>query len=134
MIQPKTYIRKPFTVQSDRVTDKNIQQMAEWCGGEVKGLGEHDGRWGPFIEVPVVNPDPKKPRQSQAFVGDWILQSEQGFKVYTDRAFLKNFDSAEDHTRAMAEIIRKESGKLLDQALGNAGSRIESTYAVVVQG
>lgn len=131
MIQPKTYIRKPFTVQADRVTDKNIRQMAEWCKGETKGLGEHDGRWGPFIEVPVVNPDPNKPRQSQAFVGDWILLSEQGFKVYTDRAFMKHFDSAEDHARAMAEIIRKESGKLLDQALGSAGP-IESTFGVVV--
>lgn len=132
MLHPKTYIRKPFPVQAERVTNQNMNQVALWCGGELKGLGEHDGRWGPFIEVDVVNPDANKPRQSQAFVGDWVLKSDKGFKVYTNRSFEKSFDSAADHARAMAEIIRNETVQILDKALENAGPRIESTVGIVV--
>lgn len=132
MIRPTTYVRKPFPVQAVRVTEKNINQVSLWCEGEIKGLGEHDGRWGVFIEVKVVNPDPNKPRQSQAFVGDWVLKSEQGFKVYTDRAFEKSFDSATAHAQAMGEIIRNEAASLLDKALERSGDRLQETFGVVV--
>lgn len=132
MLSPKTYIRKPFQVQAEQVTNANMHQVALWCDGEVKGLGEHDGRWGPFIEVKVVNPDPNKPRQAQAFVGDWVLKSEKGFKVYTNRSFEKSFDSAAAHARAMSEIIRNEAVGIIDQALEKANPRIESTVGIVV--
>lgn len=124
LLRPKTYVRKPFTVEAERVTDRNMHQIALWCEGEVKGLGEHDGRYGPFIEVKVLNPT--NPRQAQAFVGDWVLKSEQGFKVYTNRAFEKSFDSAVAHAQAMGEIIRNEATTLLDKALENAGEQINA--------
>lgn len=130
MIHPTTYVRKPFTVQAIRVTENDMYQISLWCEGEVKNMGEHDGRFGPFIEVKVLNP--QRDRQKQAFAGDWILKSDQGFKVYTNAAFEKSFDSASAHAQAMGEIIRNEASSLIDKALVQAGENIQSTFGVVV--
>lgn len=85
------FIRKPFPVDAARVTDRNMADMAKWCNGEIVALGEHDGRYGPYIQVKVNNP--LFDRQTQAYVGDWVLLSPSGgFKVYTDSAFRKSFE------------------------------------------
>jgi hypothetical protein len=90
-LQIEEYVRKPFVVQVVRVTERNMPQVARWCGGEVKALGEHDGRTGPYIQVNVNRP--LFPRQTQAFVGDWVLYTPSGgFKVYTDKAFNASFE------------------------------------------
>lgn len=85
------FVRKPFPVQCIRVTDRNMTEVARWCGGEVKALGEHDGRHGPYIHVRVNRP--LFPRQTQAFAGDWVLYTPSGgYKVYTDKAFHASFE------------------------------------------
>lgn len=89
--QTEEFVRKPFKVQGARVTDRNMADVAKWCGGTIKPLGEHDGRHGPYIEVRVQRP--LFPRQTQAFVGDWVLYTPSGgYKVYTDKAFWASFE------------------------------------------
>jgi hypothetical protein len=44
-----------------------------------------------YIHVRVHNP--KNPRQTKAFVGDWILYTERGYKVFTAKAFQANFNN-----------------------------------------
>lgn len=85
------YIRKPLYVDAVRVTQANFDEMAEWCEGEVqyeavpgKGTGKK------FIRIRVSYP--KNPRQTKAYVGDWLLHTEKGFKVYTNKAFRLSFD------------------------------------------
>lgn len=133
-LQFETYVRKPFPVKAIQVTPENMHEVAEWADGEIKNLGEHDGRWGPFIEIEVINP--VRPRQSQAFVGDWVLQTETGFKIYTRSAFAKNFDSAEDCRREMERIIRMEAKQLIDRVAAASKKddkdSITVTYGVVV--
>ena len=133
MIKTTTFVRKPFPVQAVQVTTENMNEIAEWCNGEIRNLGEHDGRWGPFVEVDVINP--LRPRQAQAFVGDWVLQSEKGFKVYTRSAFEKCFDSAEDCRRVVDDIVRKETKVLIDrvaEANKTNDGPITAIYGVVV--
>ena len=89
MIQTQTYVRKPLYVEAVQVTPENFNEIAIWCKGDIQ-YAEERGRAFQFIAVRVTNP--MNPRQCQARVGDWILTSERGYKVYTPKAFEKAFD------------------------------------------
>jgi len=87
------YIRKPLYVAAVRITKANFEELADWCQGEIQDewvLGEETSGNKKFIRVRVHNP--KNPRQTKGFVGDWILYTERGYKVYTNKAFRESFD------------------------------------------
>lgn len=81
--------RKPFTVEGVRVTKKNMEEVAKWCNGEVK----KNPKGVKHIFVNVHRPMNEK--QTMAFVGDWILFQNRGFKIYTQNAFSRNFELVE---------------------------------------
>jgi hypothetical protein len=83
------FVRKPLYVDAVQVTNANFTEVVEWCQGDIK---ETDDRQ-QYIRVRVVNP--KNTRQTQAFVGDWILYTDRGYKVYTTKAFRHSFDRVE---------------------------------------
>lgn len=94
-ISPEKYIRKPLVVIGVEVTADNFMELALWVQGSIMNIdgSETDGPVNPekqYILVRVHNP--KSPRQSKAFVGDWILYSDRGYKVYTPKAFNNTFD------------------------------------------
>jgi hypothetical protein len=97
------YVRKPLYVEAVQVTVENFLDITRWCFGEIKNKDETpvDLSQGPdpknqYIQVRVANP--KNPKQSKAYVGDWILFTKhgQGFKVYTPKAFYASFVKVED--------------------------------------
>jgi len=92
MIQTQKYIRKPLYVDVVQVSDENFDEVAAWCQGEIKPQGEGDH--GRYIFVRVHSP--RNPRQTKAYVGDWILYTERGYKVYTTKAFLASFEPVTD--------------------------------------
>ena len=90
------YSRKSFIVEAIQVTEENLQEVATWCEGEVqttsrpqKGSDEKESV--DFVKVKVAN-RARNDRQTRAYPGDWLLLSEVGFKVYTDRAFKNAFE------------------------------------------
>ena len=99
-MEPRNYVRKPFVVEAVQVTEENLQQVEQWCDGSTQTEPRGDeGRSVTWINVDVRNPLTK--RQTQAFVGDWVLKGKRGFKVYTDKAFGENFNpelSAADYS------------------------------------
>jgi hypothetical protein len=87
------YIRKPLYVDAVRVTSKNFDEIAEWCQGQVLEDNEADKESAKkYIRVRVHNPI--NPRQTRAYVGDWILYTEKGYKIYSNQAFRASFDEA----------------------------------------
>lgn len=98
MVETATYIRKPFSVEAIRITQSNMNAVADWCEGSIRAAGEGEAPSGKnvgelYVQVRVSRPI--SPRQTRAFVGDWILKSISnpgGFKVYTDWAFRKDFE------------------------------------------
>jgi hypothetical protein len=85
------YVRKPFDVEAIQVTEENMEAVAFWCNG---ALCASDGV-PPYVQVWVKRAQGQ--RQTQAYVGDWVLYSERGgFKVYLDKAFRKTFDLFEE--------------------------------------
>lgn len=88
------FVRKPLYVDGVRVTAQNFEEVATWCQGEIQQEGHKK-----FIRVRVSHP--KKPRQTQAFFGDWVLWTEfGGYKVYTNHAFRQAFDQAPEQQSA----------------------------------
>lgn len=87
IMQTQTYNRKPLTVEAVQVTDENLYDVAKWCGGEVRS---HATPGKKFILVDVLHPLNSK--QTKASPGDWVLKSDQGYKIYANSAFLKGFD------------------------------------------
>ena len=108
------YKRKPIYVDAVRVTEENFTEVAHWCQGAIvtpngtTSLDELKKTKNKYISVRVVNP--QRPRQTKAYVGDWVLYSEySGYKVYTHGAFENSFDQvlsvqeAADAARAIEE-------------------------------
>lgn len=89
MLETVKYVRKPFHIDAVRVTAKNIDQVAQWCNGDVR-TSEENKR---YIKVRVHRP--ANDRQTMGFVGDWVLYAGTGFKVYTHKAFLSSFEKVE---------------------------------------
>lgn len=107
-VETKTFIRKPLYVEAVRITGANFDAVCSWCQGEVM---QDDvpgrGRSKKYIKVDVHNP--KNPRQTKAKVGDWLLKTEKGYKIYTDKAFHESFHLVEEDTRSEQELGAKES-------------------------
>lgn len=89
-METSKFIRKPFEVEGVQVTDENIADVAAWCQGEVKTDTPDSSKYIKVRVIRVINE-----RQTQAFVGDWVLYAGTGYKVYTDKAFKKSFVSAD---------------------------------------
>lgn len=80
------YRRKSFEVSAVQVTPENINEVAKWCQGDVVENSSTD------IHIKVRVLRVLNDRQTQAFVGDWVLYAGKGYKVYTDRAFQDSFE------------------------------------------
>lgn len=98
-IKTEGYSRKPFHVSAVQITAENMEEVAAWCAGEIrtgkKVVRDDDNKVIDRIEVSFVKVDVHRPlneRQTKGYVGDWVLLSESGFKVYTERAFEKAFE------------------------------------------
>jgi hypothetical protein len=92
MVETDNYARKPFVVEGIRVTEENLSDIADWCGGEVRTsttMSENKR----YVKVRVHHP--LSDRQTKAYVGDWVLFSGNGYKVYTDAAFQKSFEETQ---------------------------------------
>lgn len=91
MLETKTFIRKSFLVKAVQVTRENIAEVAEWCKGTIRNNPK-----GTYIDVDVKHP--MTPKQTKAYIGDHVLLSDKGFKIYTDGAFQTHFDEGEAET------------------------------------
>lgn len=95
-IVTQKFVRKPMIVDAVEVTSENFAELAAWCQGEM--VTEENGAQ--HIHVRVHNP--KNPRQTKAYVGDWILYTERGYKVYTTKAFVASFDPVGEQSSQLA--------------------------------
>jgi hypothetical protein len=97
-VTTERFIRKPLYVDAVRVSAQNFEAVAEWCSGEIQKETEGPRAGKSYIRVRVQYP--KSPRQSKAFIGDWVLYTETGYKVYTNPAFRRSFDPVEQQDEA----------------------------------
>jgi hypothetical protein len=91
-VTTKQFTKKPLHVEAVRITRNNFADVVKWCSGRVRtersDAPQNAGK--KFIKIEAHNPI--NIRQTKAFVGDWILKTERGFKVYTHVSFTQSFD------------------------------------------
>ena len=99
------YVRKPLYVEAIQVTPENFADVARYCEGTI-GDKENDpnGKQTESVDTVTIDPqkqyilvkvhNPQSQRQTKAMLGDWILKTDRGLKIYTDRAFTDNFVKA----------------------------------------
>lgn len=103
-IKTEGYSRKPFHVDAVQVTAENLEEVAAWCAGEIRTSkktirNEETNEIVERKEIPFIKVDVHRPlndRQTKAYPGDWVLLSDAGFKVYTQKAFENAFEIEDD--------------------------------------
>jgi hypothetical protein len=117
-IETTKFARKPFYVDAVQVTEQNISDVAKWCNGDIR----KDNQKVDFIKVRVNRP--LNERQTQAYVGDWVLYAGTGYKVYTPKAFEDSFESAEN----VNEIQHANAGRYIYRDSAD-GQLVSAEYA-----
>jgi len=84
----KQYERLPFDVDAVRVSEENLEHVADWCGGDIRTEKKRQGDVR-FIKVRVYKALDEE--QTKAYVGNWVLYAGSGYKVYTNNAFNRTF-------------------------------------------
>lgn len=111
-----------------RVTEDNFGEVAAWCQGEVQDSEGKESGNKKFIKVRVVNP--KNPRQTKAFVGDWILYTDRGYKVYTPKAFHASFDEVKEKKGEDAMPSPQETPPITERRPSEPAGVTETDVAV----
>jgi hypothetical protein len=119
-LEIKTYFRKSFDVKAVQVTADNIHQVAKWCGGEVRKTSHSDPKKvRKYIQVTVIRAINDK--QTQAFIGDWVLCTKSGFKVYVDKAFNESFEIPDPPVETEVEVDVEAKPVYTDTNSGTGG-------------
>jgi hypothetical protein len=130
-VTPGTYERKTFLVQAVQVTADNMQDVADWCGGEIVPTPPRYKRQGSpatAVKVPISVPSSIvfNERHSLGLAGDWVVngafgaKGTQGFKVYQPTAFAAGFEPRDveqkttdaQELKALFEAIEPPCGKI----------------------
>lgn len=103
-MQTQKYFRKQLEVEAVQVTHENLHDVAEWCGGDVR-YEKDDQPKTAYVKVQVHRPQSEK--QTKAFISDWVLKSDSGYKVYPNRSFLTTFDEG-DRSQPSGNVFENE--------------------------
>jgi len=123
ILKTEKFVRKVFHIEGVRVTDANMEEVAEWCKGEVRTEEHTNSAKGRttidrFIKVRVHRP--LNERQTKAYVGDHILYAGTSFKVYTNKAFTSNFDPVDvEEPKGLVHNVFEEAIKAEELAAGD---------------
>lgn len=100
------YIKKPLYVDAVRITRRNFAEVVKWCEGRVQTerADNHENPGKKYIKILTHNPI--NTRQTKAFIGDWVLKTDRGYKIYTHKAFCETFDRVEEDSSN--EIVQAE--------------------------
>ncbi len=88
----REFVRKPKKVEAVRVTNDNMTEVANWCLGEIRAHVPH--RTGPkfYIQVHLYGAFTGNEKiLGKADVGNWIVQTGSGFRIYSNSRFKKKF-------------------------------------------
>lgn len=101
-MKPEMYQRRPVTivVEAVQITEENLYDIAKWCDGDVRS---YKGK--KFVQVDVLHP--LSPEHSKARVGDWVLKSEQGYKIFNDQAFKKGWEPVTEMGKKLQEAMKQ---------------------------
>jgi hypothetical protein len=121
-VKTDKFQRKPFIVEAVQVTAENMAEVAQWTKGTVTST---DPAIAEQLKKPVqtwIQIDTQQPmndRQQQAFVGDWVLYANRGFKIYTPKAFERTFEAVFKPEDKQTVVIHTDDNRHGELPKGN---------------
>ena len=92
MLNLKNYKSKPIFVEAVQIQENNMAEIATWVEGEVITLdAQEDKPAVSFVKTHVLRS--KGYIRNKGYVGDWLVKSDLGVKIYTDSAFQRAFET-----------------------------------------
>lgn len=125
----KKYDRKPFSVDAVQVTEENFEEVAKWAHGRVIVEDVKAGETKKYIKVNVKHP--LSQRQTKAYVGDWVLSSKRGYKVYTDAAINHAFVQRDEDAPQELFTTNEPAEEKSDAEGHNIFESKQSDYALI---
>jgi hypothetical protein len=128
MIVTTKFQSKTYIVQATQVRPDNIEELAEWCGGEYIESYEPDTfvqsgnyRTGqPCIEMV----SGLGRRRVRAFIGDWVtkVDGRDIFKIYREKTFKEAFEEVlrDIPEEVMRRVVREEMRSLVKSMTATA--------------
>jgi hypothetical protein len=115
--EPEVWTRKSFDVRAVRITDDNIRVVALWSGGIVRRLPNNPGEALRGVNKRCIQLEVNhynKLREVKAYVGDWILMTDEGFRHYRDKSFRLAFQP-KDPRKRYEEVRALVSRAMIEQ-------------------
>lgn len=110
----KSYVRKSFRVKAIQITEQNMADVAEWCGGLVRQPDEVEWKdkqpKGAFIQLA----EGAEGRKYIGTVGCWVIQKGENFRIFHDLLFRQTFEP--DPSKVDRERILALVGKAVSEA------------------
>lgn len=115
----ENYNRHVFAVEAVQVTADNMQEIADWANGYVltgmKLLVDNHPKQLTKDCVLITIGDGEHMKESKAYVGDWVLMSEDGWLAqYTDKEFREQYSKQSDQQESLSRIIAKVISDSMD--------------------
>lgn len=126
-----TYFRRPIKAEAMRVTEKNMEEVARWCGGEVISAASAMGLFVLFVGSKGFNKcvwAPTKDRGVSAGPGQWLVREETDgvYFVMDHDQFTKYY---QNEPRAMAEDFwESRRSETKNTFLESIGRRVQKNY------
>jgi len=77
------YVRRPKEVTAVQVTQDNIIDVAQWCGGTIHKDSIETKK---YIELPGIERR-RVERLGRAYVGDWVTLRKNSYLSYSPQSF-----------------------------------------------
>ena len=125
-IKADRVVRNPLYADAIQVAANNLAEVAAWCQGDVCPLAVAD-KWregSQYVKVKVHHPWTE--RQTKAFITDWILYSNNSFKVYPDKAFKATWTFVDDdgNIDQPEELMVTDNKEELKHEMGSSKIRV----------
>lgn len=103
MIKIEKYQSIPFFADAVQVTEENLEEVAEWCSGQIRT----NAQGAKYVKVRANKP--KRLRHTMAFAGDWVIyrESSNSLRVYPDEVFKRSLKPV--FQEKDEDILRKEA-------------------------
>jgi hypothetical protein len=126
----KQYTRKPFPVSAVQVTLQNIEEVAEWCKGEIEYRDtKMMGTVTPLPIVKLKGQGDNRGKDFEAALGCWVVELKGSFRSYKPAQFEASFDElAQDGLSVLVDVPEKEAPQLPQIAEGFADAAIGGIY------
>lgn len=140
MIVTTTFQRKTFRVHAIRITEENMQELSEWCGGTIYKEGDTRGGFKVYIHVPVgtIHNTKTVVKKIRAYLGDWIttISDNNNFMVYSNKTFMQAFEeirSTVEKREVVSSILEEYTKRLQDVTLYGSNDPTEETIQKIME-